>query len=162
MKKVGIVLITLAMMASFTFAAKVATPKSIDGIKGVVDADFVVKNIGKMKIYDVRKKAEYADGSIFSATWVPYNEKSQKMVKFYADEVGKKEVAKWKKKNLPRFTKNKKEKIIVFCSGDYCWKSYKTAVLLVKQGYQNIYWYRGGFPDWSEHNLKDEDKYEIE
>jgi PQQ-dependent catabolism-associated CXXCW motif protein len=38
--------------------------------------------------------------------------------------------------------------VVVFCHDVHCWLSYNTALRLVKLGYHNAYWYRGGREAW--------------
>jgi rhodanese-related sulfurtransferase len=36
-----------------------------------------------------------------------------------------------------------------FCFDSHCWLSYNTALRLVKAGYRNVFWYRGGREAWT-------------
>jgi rhodanese-related sulfurtransferase len=38
--------------------------------------------------------------------------------------------------------------VIFACNGAECWKSYKSCVAAIKGGYKQVYWFRGGFPEW--------------
>ena len=38
--------------------------------------------------------------------------------------------------------------MIFACNGAECWKSYKSAVTAVDAGFKQVYWFRGGFPEW--------------
>ena len=38
--------------------------------------------------------------------------------------------------------------VIFACNGAECWKSYKSCVAAVNAGYQQVFWFRGGFPEW--------------
>jgi rhodanese-related sulfurtransferase len=49
------------------------------------------------------------------------------------------DVAKAGDKNAP---------MIFACNGAECWKSYKSCVAAIKAGYKQVYWFRGGFPEW--------------
>jgi hypothetical protein len=65
------VLISVVSFASVILAAEPITPTSLQG--GTVINDGQAKaNLGKMKIFDVRKKAEYLDGHVAGAISVPY------------------------------------------------------------------------------------------
>jgi rhodanese-related sulfurtransferase len=133
------VLISVVSFASVILAAEPITPTSLRG--GTVINDGQAKaNLGKMKIFDVRKKAEYVDGHVAGAISVPYGEKSDKSVNFDA----KKDSF-----DISKFPSDKNEPFIVYCNGPKCWKSYKASVLLIKDGYKKVYWYRNnGFPGW--------------
>ena len=38
--------------------------------------------------------------------------------------------------------------MIFACNGAECWKSYKSCVAARAQGFTQVYWFRGGFPEW--------------
>ncbi len=136
-KRVSITLMVI-LLPALVWAKKPLTPESIPGVK-VVDAAFVKTNLGKIKVFDVRKKAEYVDGHIPGAINVWYHERSKKSVDFDPSR---------DRFDISRFPEDKSEPIIVHCNGPHCWKSYKAIVQLKKAGYKNIYWFRGGFPEW--------------
>jgi rhodanese-related sulfurtransferase len=141
MKKIVVlsVLCVMVLAASTALAEKPLTPASLKGAT-VVDDAFVKANHGKIKIFDVRKKAEYVESHIAGAISVPYEEKSELAVNFDASK---------DQFDLSKFPKDKNEPIIVYCNGPRCWKSYKAAVLLMKAGHTKIDWYRNeGFPGW--------------
>ena len=50
--------------------------------------------------------------------------------------------------DLDKLPKDKTFPVIFFCNAGECWKSYKAAVLAVDAGYKNVYWMRGGMPEW--------------
>lgn len=37
---------------------------------------------------------------------------------------------------------------VYYCNGPKCGRSYASIQIAVKCGYNNLYWYRGGFEDW--------------
>ncbi len=94
---------------------------------------WVKDNYQEMKVFDARKKAEYVEGHIPGAVSAPYKEKSKKAKDFDASKDG------LDQKKFP----------VVYCNGPRCWKSYKAAVVLIREGYTKVYWYRNsGFPGW--------------
>ncbi len=98
-------------------------------------------------IVDTRKASEYAEGTIKGAISVPYDpEKSAKAAAFDASQ-DKFDMGKLADKN---------KDIVLFCNSGTCWKSYKAAVVLAKNGYKNVHWYRNGFPDWKARKLPTE------
>lgn len=98
-------------------------------------------------IVDTRKAGEFADGTIKGAISVPYDpEKSAKDAGFDASQ---------DKFDMSKLADKSKD-IVVFCNSGTCWKSYKAAVVLAKNGYKNVYWYRNGFPDWKARKLPTE------
>ncbi|MBC8414767.1 MAG: rhodanese-like domain-containing protein [Nitrospira sp.] len=68
-----------------------------------------------------------------------YSEKSAKTVDFDESK---------DKFKLDKYPSDKNAKIVVYCNGPACWKSFKSAMLLVKNGYTNVFWLRDGFPGW--------------
>jgi rhodanese-related sulfurtransferase len=98
-------------------------------------------------IVDTRRATEYAEGTIKGAINVPYDpEKSAKSPDFDPAQ------DKFDLSKLP----DKNAHIVTFCNSGNCWKSYKSAVVLAKNGYKHVYWYRGGFPDWKARKLPTE------
>lgn len=98
-------------------------------------------------IVDTRKASEFGEGTIKGAISVPYDpEKSAKDANFDSSQ---------DKFNLGKLP-DKNANIVVFCNSGTCWKSYKAAVVLAKNGYKNVYWYRDGYPDWKARNLPTE------
>ncbi|HMD62456.1 MAG TPA: rhodanese-like domain-containing protein [Stellaceae bacterium] len=43
---------------------------------------------------------------------------------------------------------NKDASIVAFCFDAHCWLSYNVALRLVRLGYHNVFWYRGGREAW--------------
>ncbi len=98
-------------------------------------------------IVDTRKAGEFAEGTIKGAISVPYDpEKSAKDVSFDASQ---------DKFDMSKLADKSKD-IVVFCNSGTCWKSYKAAITLAKNGYKNLHWYRNGFPDWKARKLPTE------
>jgi rhodanese-related sulfurtransferase len=95
-------------------------------------------------LVDTRRASEYGEGSIKGAISVPYDpEKSAKAADFDAAQ---------DKFDLAKLA-DKSKNIVVFCNSGTCWKSYKAAVVLAKNGYKNVFWYRNGMPDWKARKL---------
>jgi rhodanese-related sulfurtransferase len=89
-------------------------------------------------LYDTRVEEEHREAYIKGAKWLPYGEKSAKEVGFDAAKDSF-DVAKAGDKQAP---------VIFACNGAECWKSYKSSVAAIKAGYKQVYWFRGGFPEW--------------
>jgi len=95
-------------------------------------------------LIDTRKAAEYAEGTIKGALSVPYDpEKSAKDVGFDSGQ---------DKFDMGKIADKNKD-YVVFCNSGTCWKSYKAAVVMAKNGYKNVHWYRNGVPDWKARKL---------
>ena len=89
-------------------------------------------------IVDARNDKEFKAAHIPKAVLVPYVEKSLKDVAFDAklDQfVG-----------LEKFDKSRPT--IFACNGAECWKSYKASKAALQQGFKQVYWFRGGLPEW--------------
>jgi ABC-type phosphate/phosphonate transport system substrate-binding protein/rhodanese-related sulfurtransferase len=115
------------------------TPRSLDGVK-IVSAEEAAEMMQKgVVLYDTRIEEEHREGHIKGAQWLPYAEKSAKEVGFDASK---------DKIDLNRIT-GKTTPVIFACNGPECWKSYKSCVTAVKAGYTQVYWFRGGFPEWA-------------
>jgi ABC-type phosphate/phosphonate transport system substrate-binding protein/rhodanese-related sulfurtransferase len=116
------------------------TPRVLDGVK-IVTAEEVIDLMKKgVPLYDTRVEEEYRDKHIKGARWLPYNEKSAKEVGFDASKDSF---------DVGRAAESKNAPVIFACNGAECWKSYKSCVAAVKAGYTQIYWFRGGFPEWA-------------
>jgi rhodanese-related sulfurtransferase len=115
------------------------TPRVLAGVT-IVSADEVAALMKKGAVlYDTRSEEEYRDKHIQGAKWLPYKEKSAKEVDFDAG-VDAFEAA--------RVGASKDAPVIFACNGAECWKSYKSCIVAVKAGYKQVYWFRGGFPEW--------------
>lgn len=128
-----------------TSAYAAETPSTAPAGVKIVDAKQVQDLQGKgAVIVDTRKASEFGEGTIKGAINLPYDpEKSAKAADFDASQ-DKFEMGKLTDKNA---------NIVVFCNSGTCFKSYKAAVVLAKNGYKNVYWYREGFPDWKSKKL---------
>ncbi|MDP2961157.1 MAG: PhnD/SsuA/transferrin family substrate-binding protein [Sulfurimicrobium sp.] len=115
------------------------TPRELAGVH-VIEAkqasDLIAKGV---LVVDVRNEAEYLEGHVKGALQLPYHEVSAKEVGFDASE---------DKFDLAKLPHDKNTAMLLYCDGTHCWKSYKSALMAVRDGYKNIYWFRGGFPEW--------------
>lgn len=114
------------------------TPRVLVGVK-IVGAEEVVQLMKTgIVLYDTRSEEEYRDKHIKGAQWLPYGEKSAKEVGFDT-----------KKDNFNLAAIADKNAPVIFaCNGAECWKSYKSCVTAVNEGFTQVYWFRGGFPEW--------------
>jgi rhodanese-related sulfurtransferase len=134
------------LTASAAFAAE--TPTTPPAGVTIVDAAKAKEMHDKGAIMvDARIPSEFGEGTIKGAISVPYNpEKSAKTADFDASQ-DTFDFSKLKDKNA---------NYVVFCNSGTCFKSYKAATVLAKNGYKHIYWYRDGFPDWKAKGLPTE------
>ncbi|OZA43941.1 MAG: rhodanese [Hydrogenophilales bacterium 17-61-76] len=54
---------------------------------------------------------------------------------------------------LNKLPRDKNTPFMMYCDGTICWKSYKSALMAVEGGWKNVYWFRGGLPEWKEAGL---------
>ncbi len=143
---VGIVDIKAATGEDYHYVSTLGyfTPTVLPGIK-IVSAEEVKDMMGKgVPLYDVRIEQEYKEKHIKGALPLTYAEKSKKEVGYDAAQDQFKLAETVKDKNAP---------LIFACNGGECWKSYKASVWAANHGYRNVYWFRGGFPEWKAKNL---------
>jgi len=134
-------------LAFITFFGAVAgtvlaaeTPPTLAGAH-IVTAEEVKKMVDSgVPVVDTRVATEYAEKTIKGAKSVPYKEKSAKEVGFDAGQ---------DQFDLSKLPSDKGAPIVFFCNSGECWKSYKASTVAIKAGYSKVYWFRGGFPEWS-------------
>lgn len=116
------------------------TPTFVPGAKTITAAEAKQLMAQGVAVYDVRVPDEWHAGHLPGAIWDPYVEVSAKEPDFDASV---------DKFDLSKLPKNKNTPFIMYCQGTVCWKSYKSVVVAERAGYKNVYWLRGGFPEWS-------------
>lgn len=114
------------------------TPTTLPGVK-VVAAREVEKLIARGAVMvDTRTDKEFATKHIPGAVFVPYHEKSPKDVAFDPSM-----------DDFSGLAKLDRAKPTVFaCNGAECWKSYKASRVALSAGLKEVYWFRGGLPEW--------------
>ena len=115
------------------------TPDKLDGVKVVTAAEAKQLADKGAMLVDTRVATENAEKTIKGAKSVVYREKSAKDVKFDRTQDN------WDLSKLPS---DKNAAIVTFCNGPECWKSYKGAMLARDAGHKQVYWLRGGLPEW--------------
>ena len=137
MKKIISVLIAFSCLS--VFAEKVQTPASVDGVTVVTAKEAKALQDSGALIVDVRKRMQYETKRIKGAVNVAYKEKSAKVAGFDASK---------DKFKFEKFADHKTKDVVFYCNGVNCWKSYKAAVVAVKNGFTKIHWLRTGYPSW--------------
>ena len=130
------------VLASAACAAE--TPLTLEGVKIVTAEEAKAMQDRGVPLIDTRVASEYAEKTIKGAKSVPYREKSEKAVSFDRKQDNF-DVAK-----LPA---DKAAPVVFFCNAGECWKSYKSATVARDAGYKQVYWLRGGMPEWSAKGL---------
>ncbi|MGZ5081181.1 MAG: rhodanese-like domain-containing protein [Usitatibacter sp.] len=120
------------------------TPSSIDGVKNVSAEEAKQMLDRGVPLIDTRVASEYAEKTIKGAKSVPYREKSSKDVKFDRAQ---------DQFDLSKLPSDKNAPMVLFCNSGECWKSYKASVVARDAGYKQLYWLRGGMPEWTAKGL---------
>jgi rhodanese-related sulfurtransferase len=120
------------------------TPTSLPGAKVITVAEAKTLIAKGMPVYDVRIADEFDAAHIPGAISVPYKEASAKEVGFDPAE---------DQFALNKLPKDKNTPFMMYCDGTICWKSYKSALMAIQGGWKNVYWFRGGFPEWKDAGL---------
>jgi len=119
------------------------TPSQLPGAKLVNASEVLALQQQGVPVIDVRLVKEYHEKHIKGAASIPYGEKSLKDVAFdpaLDDWAGPQKL-------------DKEKPYIFHCNGPECWKSYKAAKVAIANGFKNVYWFRGGFPEWEQNGL---------
>ena len=113
-----------------------ATISSAEQVKRLLD--------NGVPVVDTRFGNEFAESHIRGAINVPYKERSQKARDFNAAEDSF---------DLAKLPADKGKPIVFYCNGGECWKSYKASTVALRAGYRDVFWFRGGFPEWTAKGL---------
>jgi rhodanese-related sulfurtransferase len=114
------------------------TPSQLPGAQLVNASQAQALQQRGVPIIDVRLAKEYHEKHIRGAISIPYGEKSLKDVAFdpaVDDWAGPQKL-------------DKERPVVFHCNGAECWKSYKAAKVALSAGFNTVYWFRGGFPEW--------------
>jgi rhodanese-related sulfurtransferase len=116
------------------------TPTQLKGGKVIaVDEAKALLAAKSAAFIDTRSVLNFGKGHIPSAVTASYKEVSDKTADFDGS------VDKFDFSKLPQDTS---AKVVFYSDGPSGWKSYKAAVLAVKQGYSGVHYLRGGFSEW--------------
>ena len=136
--------IAVLALGTVSDAQAAETPPTLQGVK-VISAQEGKPMLDKgVAFIDARVAAEYAEKTIKGAKNVPYREKSAKSVDFDRAQ---------DQFDLGKLPNDKAAPVVFFCNAGECWKSYKAAVLARDAGYKQVYWLRGGIPEWTSKGL---------
>lgn len=116
----------------------IVTPEELQGVKRVGAREALELAQRGAKLVDVRTEREFKTKRARGAINVPYGEKSLKEPDFDATVDSFAGLAKL----------GKGEPLVFLCNGAECWKSYKASKWARNAGYTNVYWLRGGMPEW--------------
>jgi rhodanese-related sulfurtransferase len=124
----------LGLGIALTGEAKAAeeTPTQLDGVTVVSPEQLLPLLDQGVAVYDLRKKASYADGHLPGAKSAAdyYNSTDTTM-------------------DTSFLSANKKNGVVFYSHGSTGWKSYWAAQRAVEAGYTNVMWLRDGFAAWA-------------
>ncbi len=119
------------------------TPTHLPGVKVVTAAQVKTLVENGAVIVDARSEKEYKAKRLPNAVFAPYLEKSLKDVAFDVSRDDPSAIAKL----------DKSKPTIFSCNGAECWKSYKASKYAAANGFTQVYWFRGGLPEWEASGL---------
>ena len=122
------------------------TPLGLPGVQRVSAKEALKLQEQGALIVDTRTEKEFKAKRIQGAVWAPYIEKSLKDVAFDSAQDDFRSLDKVAQSGPPR-------PMIFACNGAECWKSYKAAKFAATTGHKNVYWMRGGLPEWAADGL---------
>ena len=111
---------------------KPLAPENIPGVL-IISAEQVVElilNTPELVVIDSRKKAEYVKGHIEGAVNILNSDLSPEL--------------------LARLAPDRHQPVLLYCNGVLCLRSSDAAEKAISWGYQQIYWFRGGWKEWTE------------
>ena len=129
----AIIVVTMGFMADYAYAEEqIKSPEAIPGstkvdAEGVID---LVNRINNLVMIDARISADRKQG---------YIEGSISLPDIQTDCA-----------SLATIIPEKSSPVLFYCNGIKCGRSVKSVRVALQCGYNDIYWYRGGFEEWQE------------
>jgi len=128
-------LLLLAFSMPQAWADSTTAPTVIEGVNNLT-AEGVVERILKepsLVIIDARKSEQYARGHIQNAI----NLLDTRMTPTL----------------LTQYVANKETPLLIYCNGPNCMRSSNALKKALNWGYHRLYWFRGGWVEWTEKKL---------
>ena len=135
LKKLITLFTAVAFMASAPVFAKEDTPENIEGTTKVGAEKLIelMQNTADLVVIDSRKASDRAKG---------YIEGSVALVDTDTNEA-----------SLAKVLKSKSTPVAFYCNGVKCGRSGNAAKVAMGLGYTTIYWFRGGWDEWTQKGL---------
>lgn len=129
-----ILCLSFSLLSTYAYAGKILTPESIKGATKISAEKLIdlAENEPNLVIIDARIQKDRVHGFIEGSISLP-NTKTNCS-------------------SLSKVVKKMDSPAIYYCNGPKCGRSLKSVKIALKCGYNNIYWYRGGFEDWKHKN----------
>jgi rhodanese-related sulfurtransferase len=132
----NVLMIGALVFAAGNAFAETKAPESIDGTKRVTAEEVVelATNTPDLVIIDARKTSDRdSAGWIEGSVGLPdYDTNAESLAK-----------------HIP----SKTTPVLFYCNGVKCGRSVNSSKVAVEAGYQNIYWFRGGWEEWTEKGM---------
>ena len=119
------------------------TPSELSGVRRISAREALELAERGAKLVDVRTEKEYVARHARGSVNLPYVEKSLKEIDYDAK----------KDQFVGLASLGKTDAVVFFCNGPECWKSFKASKAARDAGYTQVYWLRGGMPEWVAQNL---------
>lgn len=128
----------LACLFSWAWPAaadKPVAPADVPGATGVSAEKLVelVATLPQLVVIDSRRQEEFEKGHIEGAVNLLDTDMSQA--------------------SLARLVAKTDTPVLFYCNGERCLRSSNAAKLALKWGYSKVYWFRGGWKEWSDKGL---------
>lgn len=124
------------LLLTFTASAEIKSPDFIDGTKLVTaeEAIELITSKTDLIVIDARKSSDRDEaGWIEGSIPLPnYDTTPESLAK-----------------NIP----GKSTPVLFYCNGVKCGRSVESSKIAVKEGYKEIYWFRGGWEEWTQKGL---------
>ena len=122
----------LAFGTSGQVIAAEETPTHLEGATVVTPEQLRPLLNQGVRVYDLRKKASYADGHLPGAVSAAehYDANNNALDTSFLDP-------------------DRSERMVFYSHGTTGWKSYYAAKQAVEAGYRNVMWMRGGYAEWT-------------
>ncbi|MDA9557703.1 rhodanese-like domain-containing protein [Vibrio sp.] len=133
--KVGLTVFITTLMSFSVFASQTTTPEEIAGTTKVTAEDIfdLVDDHDDLVIIDARKPSDRESGYIAESIGLPNTDTTPKM--------------------LSKYIPTKSTPVVFYCNGENCGRSVESSEIAVKEGYTQVYWFRGGWDEWTKKGL---------
>ena len=114
---------------------KPMAPPAIDGAMNLTAEQVItlILTTPNLVIIDARKRSEYIKGHIQGAVNLLNSQMDENTLAHYAND--------------------KNAALLFYCNGPRCMRSSDAVQKALAWGYRNIFWFRGGWSEWSEKRL---------
>lgn len=136
MKKLySILLVALSLVTSNVWAEKAEQPESLEGTTRIQAEQVfeLVEEHDDLVIIDSRKTSDRQKGFIETSIGLQDTDTTAE--------------------TLAKHLASKTTPVIFYCNGPKCGRSGKAAKIAVGLGYSKIYWFRGGWEEWTNKGL---------